>query len=136
MEGWEQRDEQTDLTVLVVDDSSAVRRRAEGVLKKAGHRVATAADGFSALAVIVNEQPDLILADEAMPRLDGYQLCALIRHNPQLLDIPVILLTGHSDLFQQARAEGVGSTACLEKPFAPENLLALIERYRPTVRAH
>ena len=69
------------LKVMVIDDSKTIRRTAESLLKKAGCDVITASDGFEALAKITECKPDIIFVDILMPRLDGYQTCALIKNN-------------------------------------------------------
>ena len=78
------------IKVLVIDDSSAIRRTAETLLAKAGCDVATASDGFDSLAKIVEIKPDIIFIDIMMPRLDGYQTCALIKNNEEFKSAPVI----------------------------------------------
>ena len=77
------------LKVMVIDDSKTIRRTAETLLSKAGCEVLTATDGFEALALIADHRPDLIFVDIMMPRLDGYQTCALIKHNDMFNHIPV-----------------------------------------------
>jgi twitching motility two-component system response regulator PilG len=81
------------LNVLVVDDSNTIRRTAETLLEKAGCDVAMASDGFDSLAKIVDIKPDVIFIDIMMPRLDGYQTCALIKNNAEYNTTPVIMLS-------------------------------------------
>ncbi len=116
--------------VMVVDDSKTIRRSAENLLRKAGCDVVTANDGFEALARIVEEEPDLVFVDIMMPRLDGYQTCALIKNNAHFKDLPVIMLSSKDGLFDKARGRIVGSEAYLTKPFARDELLGMVERYR------
>lgn len=117
------------LRVLVVDDSGSTRRAAERALEAAGCRVATAADGFDALAEVVDHRPDIIFVDVAMPRLDGYQLCALVRASEAAADIPVVLLAGGADRWDRARARAVGADGMLEKPIDGGSLTAAVARH-------
>ncbi len=115
--------------VMVIDDSKTIRRTAETLLKKAGCEVVTATDGFEALAKITDQSPDLIFVDIMMPRLDGYQTCALIKKNPTYRDTPVILLTSKDGLFDRARGRIVGSDRYLTKPFTKDELLNAIREH-------
>jgi len=117
--------------ILVVDDSKTIRRTAEALLEQAGYRVVTARDGFEALALTADERPDLILVDVMMPRLDGYQTCALIKHNPRFRHIPVIMLTSKDGLFDRARGRVAGSDEYLTKPFTREELIEAVLRHLP-----
>ena len=117
------------LKVMVIDDSKTIRRTAETLLKKAGCQVLTATDGFEALSIIADSHPDLIFVDIMMPRLDGYQTCALIKHNEIFRDIPVIMLSSKDGLFDRARGRIVGSEHYLTKPFTREELLSAIESH-------
>lgn len=118
-----------ELTVMVVDDSKTIRRTAETLLKKAGCEVITAIDGFDALAKIVDGKPDIIFIDIMMPRLDGYQACALIKNNAQFRSTPVIMLSSKDGLFDRAKGRIVGSDQYLTKPFSKEELLGAIEQH-------
>ena len=115
--------------VMVIDDSKTIRRTAETLLKKAGCDVVTAVDGFEALAKITDQNPDLIFVDIMMPRLDGYQTCALIKKNPNYRDTPVVLLTSKDGLFDRARGRIVGSDLYLTKPFTKDELLGAIREH-------
>ncbi len=117
------------LKVMVIDDSKTIRRTAETLLKKAGCEVFTATDGFEALAMIADHRPDIIFVDIMMPRLDGYQTCALIKHNQTFKNTPVIMLSSKDGLFDRARGRIVGSEQYLTKPFAKEELLGAIKRH-------
>ena len=114
---------------MVIDDSKTIRRTAETLLKKAGCEVLTATDGFEALSIIADNHPDLIFVDIMMPRLDGYQTCALIKHNEVYRDIPVIMLSSKDGLFDRARGRIVGSDEYLTKPFTKEELLGAIKEH-------
>lgn len=125
-------DEAVDISgvkVMVIDDSKTIRRTAESLLKKAGCEVTTATDGFEALAMIADHHPDVIFVDIMMPRLDGYQTCALIKHNDVFKSIPVIMLSSKDGLFDRARGRIVGSEQYLTKPFTKDELLGAIRRY-------
>jgi twitching motility two-component system response regulator PilG len=121
--------ELADLKVMVIDDSKTIRRTAETLLRKAGCEVLTATDGFEALSIIADTHPDLIFVDIMMPRLDGYQTCALIKHNETFRHIPVIMLSSKDGLFDRARGRIVGSEQYLTKPFTKDELLDTIRRY-------
>jgi len=114
---------------MVIDDSKTIRRTAESLLKKAGCEVITATDGFEALAMVADLHPDVIFVDIMMPRLDGYQTCALIKHNDVYKNIPVIMLSSKDGLFDRARGRIVGSEEYLTKPFTKDELLDAIRRH-------
>ncbi|TXL66375.1 response regulator [Zeimonas arvi] len=114
------------LKVLVIDDSNTIRRSAEIFLKQAGCEVLLAEDGFDALAKIADHEPDLIFCDILMPRLDGYQTCALIKKSPRYRDIPVIMLSSKDGLFDRARGRMVGSDQYLTKPFTKDTLIRTV----------
>ncbi len=116
-------------TVMVIDDSKTIRRTAEALLKKEGFQVIIATDGFEALSMIADHQPDLIFMDIMMPRLDGYQTCALIKHHKLYKHTPVIMLSSKDGLFDRARGRVVGSDCYITKPFTREELLNAIEQY-------
>jgi twitching motility two-component system response regulator PilG len=114
------------LKVLVVDDSKTIRRTAETLLTKEGCEVYTAVDGFDALSKVADHHPDIIFVDIMMPRLDGYQTCALIKHNKVFQTTPVIMLSSKDGLFDRARGRIVGSEQYLTKPFTRDELLSAI----------
>jgi twitching motility two-component system response regulator PilG len=114
------------LKVLVVDDSKTIRRTAETLLTKEGCEVYTAVDGFDALSKVADHHPDIIFVDIMMPRLDGYQTCALIKHNKVFKTTPVIMLSSKDGLFDRARGRIVGSEQYLTKPFTRDELLSAI----------
>ncbi|MBT8439702.1 MAG: response regulator [Gammaproteobacteria bacterium] len=114
---------------MVIDDSKTIRRTAETLLKKAGCEVITATDGFEALSVIADSRPDIIFVDIMMPRLDGYQTCALIKNNKDFKKTPVIMLSSKDSLFDRARGRVVGSDQYLTKPFTKDELLGAIRDF-------
>lgn len=116
-------------TILVVDDSPTVRKLISGKLEKSGHSVISAVDGMDALAKINEVIPDLILLDITMPRLDGYQVCKLIRNNDVTKDIPVVMISGKDGFFDKVRGRMAGSSGYITKPFGPDTLMKTIETY-------
>jgi len=112
--------------VLVIDDSNTVRRSAEIFLKQGGHDVLLAEDGFDALAKVNDYQPHLIFCDILMPRLDGYQTCAIIKRNPKFAQVPVVMLSSKDGVFDKARGRMVGAQDYLTKPFTKDQLLQAV----------
>src|SRR5207253_1239073 len=121
--------QQAPTKVLVIDDSNTIRRSAEMYLRQAGYEVILAEDGFDALSKIADHQPRLIFVDIMMPRLDGYQTCALIKQNPKLKATPVIMLSSKDGVFDRARGRLAGSDRYLTKPFTKEGLIAAVNEY-------
>ncbi|MFT3762414.1 MAG: response regulator [Pseudoxanthomonas sp.] len=117
------------LRVMVIDDSKTIRRTAETLLRREGCDVVTATDGFEALAKIADQRPQIIFVDIMMPRLDGYQTCALIKNNQVFKSTPVIMLSSKDGLFDKARGRIVGSEQYLTKPFTREELLDAIRTH-------
>ena len=125
--------------VLIIDDSNTIRRSAEIFLRQGGYEVVLAEDGFDALAKVSDHDPELIFCDILMPRLDGYQTCAIIKRNPRFASVPVIMLSSKDGLFDKARGRMVGSQDYLTKPFTKDQLLRAVEqhrRVRPPAAAH
>ena len=114
------------IKVMVIDDSNTIRKSAEIFLMQAGAQVVLAEDGFDALAKINDHQPDVVFCDILMPRLDGYQTCALIKKNPKFAGMPVIMLSSKDGLFDRARGRMVGSDEYLTKPFTKDSLLKTV----------
>lgn len=115
--------------VLVIDDSNTIRRSAEIFLKQGGHEVLLAEDGFDALAKVNDFQPHLIFCDILMPRLDGYQTCAIIKRNERFAATPVIMLSSKDGVFDKARGRMVGSEDYLTKPFTKDQLLQAVTQF-------
>jgi twitching motility two-component system response regulator PilG len=118
------------IKVLVIDDSNTIRRSAEIFLKQGGYQVLLAEDGFDALSKVIDHNPDLIFCDILMPRLDGYQTCAIIKRNANFTGVPVIMLSSKDGLFDKARGRMVGSEDYLTKPFTKDQLLQAVEQHR------
>ncbi len=115
--------------VLIVDDSETIRRTAEALLKREGYDVAVAEDGLRAFAAIVNFKPQIIFLDIMMPRLDGYQVCSVIKNNPEYNHIPVIMLSSKDNIFDKARGRVSGSECFMSKPFSKEELISVVNQY-------
>ena len=112
--------------VMVIDDSNTIRRSAEIFLLQAGATVILAEDGFDALAKIADYLPEVVFVDIMMPRLDGYQTCALIKKNPKFAATPVVMLSSKDGIFDRARGRMVGSNEYLTKPFTKDSLLKTV----------
>ena len=124
-------DDMKGLKVIVIDDSNTIRRTAETLLTKAGCEVITATDGFDSLSKIADKSPDVIFVDIMMPRLDGYQTCALIKNNSNYKDTPVIMLSSKDGLFDKAKGRIVGADDYLTKPFSKTELFGALEKFAP-----
>ena len=114
---------------MVIDDSNTIRRSAEMFLKAAGYEVVLAEDGFDALSKITDHRPQIIFVDIMMPKLDGYQTCALIKRNAQFKSTPVIMLSSKDGLFDRARGRMAGSDQYLTKPFTKETLVDTVKSF-------
>ena len=115
--------------VLVIDDSNTIRRSAEIFLKQGGYEVLLAEDGFDALSKVNDHDPDLIFCDILMPRLDGYQTCAIIKRNAKFSGVPVVMLSSKDGVFDKARGRMVGSHDYLTKPFTKDQLLQAVQQF-------
>ena len=122
-------------TVLVVDDSPTVRKLVALTLEKRGYKVVSAFDGVAAIKEIAAHNPSLILMDVNMPRLDGYQLCKLVKKHETTREIPVLMLTGKDGMFDRLRGRLVGCVGSIAKPFSPEELLEVVEQNILQVRS-
>ncbi len=115
--------------VLVIDDSNTIRRSAEIFLKQGGHEVLLAEDGFDALAKVNDFQPNIIFCDILMPRLDGYQTCAIIKRNARFSGVPIVMLSSKDGVFDKARGRMVGAQEYLTKPFTKDQLLQAVQQF-------
>jgi len=111
------------IKVVLIDDSNTIRRSGEIFLSQAGCQVILAEDGFDALSKVVDQKPQIIFVDVMMPRLDGYQTCALIKNHPEFKKTPVVMLTSKDSLFDRARGKLVGADQYLIKPFTKKSLV-------------
>jgi twitching motility two-component system response regulator PilG len=119
--------------VLVIDDSNTIRRSAEIFLKQGGHDVMLAEDGFDALSKVNDYLPHLIFCDILMPRLDGYQTCAIIKRNEKFTQTPIVMLSSKDGVFDKARGRMVGSQEYLTKPFTKDQLLQAVQQFGSAV---
>lgn len=115
--------------VLIVDDSGTIRKTAETILGKEGYTVSTAEDGFAAFSKIIAFKPTIIFLDIMMPRLDGYQVCSVVKNNPEYKNIPVVMLSSKDSVFDKAKGKIVGSEFFMTKPFSRDELLGAINEY-------
>ena len=116
-------------TVLIVDDSPTVRKLVSLVLERHNYKVLTASDGFEAVSMVGNAVPDIILLDITMPKMDGYQVCKIMRDNDFTRDIPIIMLSSKDGFFDKVRGRIAGSTAYITKPFQPDQLLKTLQKH-------
>ncbi len=119
------------IRILVIDDSQTIRRSAENLLLEAGYQVILAQDGFEALSKVVSLEPDLAFVDVMMPRLDGYQTCALLKNHPRYASLPVVMLSSRDSIFDKARGRLVGADDYLTKPFSRSDLINAVHKYCP-----
>lgn len=117
------------LKILIIDDSNTVRQSAEMFLRQGGHEVVLAEDGFDALSKVNDHKPDMIFCDILMPRLDGYQTCAIIKRNPLFENIPFVMLSSKDGVFDKARGRMVGAQQYLTKPFVKDALLQSVQHF-------
>ena len=118
--------------VLVVDDSPTVRKIVQLTLQRERIDVETASDGLTALAAVADIQPDLILLDIMLPRMDGYNICQVVRKSMAYRDLPIIMLSGKDGLFDKMRGKLAGSTEYITKPFDSSELVQTVKRYLDT----
>ena len=114
------------MTILAVDDSASIRKLVELTLRREGYTVVTAGSGLAALAAVAQHRPSLVLLDVMLVALDGFQLCRAIRANPELADLPIVMLTGRESAADRAAGEAAGVSVYLTKPFRPEELLTVV----------
>ena len=115
--------------ILVVDDSNTIRKSAAVFLRQGGHDVVLAEDGFDALAKLTSSSPDIMFCDISMPRLDGYQTCAIIKSNQKYAQLPIVMLSSRDGIFDKARGRVVGAEHYLTKPFTREQLLEVVKEF-------
>ncbi|MBE9159473.1 response regulator [Nodosilinea sp. LEGE 06152] len=115
--------------IVCVDDSATVRQAVERILDGHGYEATSIGNPLKALGLLFQLQPNLILCDITMPELDGYELCAMLRHSSAFRQTPIVMLTGKDGFLDRVKARMVGATDYLTKPFGPGELLALVEKY-------
>lgn len=115
--------------ILFVDDSQTVLHKASKALEDAGYEVITANDGFEAMSMVADHQPDIIFVDIMMPRLDGYQTCSLVKNNSNFQNTPIVMVSSKDGLFDRARGSIVGAQGHINKPFSDSDLLGAVEQF-------
>lgn len=115
--------------VVCIDDSPTVCKAVELMLDRNGYDISTIENPLTALSLVFQLKPDLILCDIAMPELDGYEICAMLRQSSAFRQTPIIMLTGKDGFIDRVRARMVGSTDYLTKPFGEHEILMLLEKY-------
>jgi twitching motility two-component system response regulator PilG len=115
--------------ILVVEDSSTIRKVISITLSQKGYEIIEAGDGLEALSRLNETKPDLILLDIILPKMDGYQILSIIKENPEFKYIPVIMLTSKDGIINKVKGKVAGSSAYLTKPFDPTQLVETIERH-------
>ncbi len=117
------------IKVMIIDDSTTIRKSAELFLGQAGFQVMVVENGFDALMRVMDDKPDILFIDVMMPRLDGYQTCQIIKRNPEFKDMPIIILSSKDGLFDKARGKIVGATEYLTKPFTKEGIIGAVKKH-------
>jgi twitching motility two-component system response regulator PilG len=115
--------------IVCVDDGMVVRQTVEQILETQGYEATSIGNPLKALSLLFQLQPDLILCDIAMPELEGYELCAMLRSSNAFRQTPIVMLTGRDGFLDRVKARMAGATDYLTKPFGPGELLALVEKY-------
>lgn len=114
--------------IMVIDDSITMRRVAERVLTRGGYRVALAKDGADGVAQLQTTRPDAVLLDIEMPRMDGFEVASFIRHNAELQDVPIVMITSRSGEKHRRHAAEIGVNGYLIKPYQEQQLLGELQR--------
>lgn len=115
--------------ILCIDDSMAIQKTVEFILQNEGYQVTTIGNPLKALGQVFLLNPDMILCDVAMPKLDGYELCAMLRKSSAFRETPMIMLTGKDGFTDRIKARMAGANEFLSKPFAEKELLTIVESY-------
>lgn len=115
--------------IVCIDDTTTVGKAVESILKLQGFDAIALTNPLEALSLVFQLKPDLILCDIAMPELDGYEICAMLRSSTAFRLIPIVMLTGKEGFIDQVRARMVGATDYLTKPFGDTELLMLVEKH-------
>ena len=114
--------------ILVVDDEVNITQILEFSIGSEGYEVITASNGEEAVEKARREQPDLVILDIMMPKIDGYEACRLIKSNPLTKNIPVVLLTAKGRDIDKRLGYEVGATDYIVKPFSPNKLIERIHQ--------
>lgn len=114
------------ITVLIIDDAVHIRRLVTRMLRQAGFNTIEAADGFQGLQVLREQKPDVVTCDIWMPYMDGYEFLASVKKDPDIKDIPIIVVTAVGQEEEAAKAAEMGANAFLTKPFSSSHLIETI----------
>ena len=125
---WEKKDQHKG-RVVCIEDAIAICENVEAILKNYGYEATSISKPLEALSLVFQIKPNLILCDIAMPQLDGYEICAMLRHSTEFRHIPIIMLTGKEGFIDRVRASMLGATDYLTKPFTDNELLMLVEKH-------
>jgi twitching motility two-component system response regulator PilG len=117
--------------IVCIDDAIAICETIESILKLQGYDALGCTNPLQAFNLVFQFKPDLILCDIAMPELDGYELCAMLRHSSKFRHTPIVMLTGKDQFIDRVKAKMVGATDYLTKPFVDNELLMLVEKHLP-----
>lgn len=115
--------------VVCIDDGTSIRKAVEYILNQHGYEATSIGNPLKALSLVFQLKPDLILCDIAMPELDGYEICAMLRKSTAFRQTPIVMLTGKDGFIDRVKARMVGATDYLTKPFGENELLMLVEKY-------
>ena len=123
------RNSPTPIKIVCIDDGATIRATVQAILSQHGYAITAIANPLATFSVVFQVKPDLILCDIAMPELDGYEICAMLRKATAFRQTPIIMLTGKDGFIDRVRARMVGATDYLTKPFGENELLMLVEKY-------
>lgn len=115
--------------VICIEDGEMIRAMVTAMLSPHGYEVTTIGNPLDAFSLVFRLNPDLILCDIAMPELDGYEICAMLRKSTAFRQTPIVMLTGKDGFIDRVKARMVGATDYLTKPFGENELLMLVEKY-------
>jgi twitching motility two-component system response regulator PilG len=115
--------------VVCIDDDNTIRKTVESILNEHGYQATAIGNPLQALSLVFQLKPDLILCDIAMPELDGYEICAMLRNSSAFRQTPIVMLTGINGFIDRVKARMAGATEFYTKPFGESELLMLVEKY-------
>lgn len=124
------------LSVLVVDDEPMARTLLRLMLVRAGFDVVEAEDGFDALDKVKRATPDVMILDVMMPGMDGFSVCAHVRNDMEIAELPIIMLSAKTDLDSVNKGLSIGANRYLTKPISPEELTRQVHEVLKTESNH